>query len=188
MRRPCPQESRRFVSVAPARGPPQSLRDLPKDQEHGDGELQPWRRLVGKMQVQTTGDAVWQGIFRDDSARLEAELPPDSLVKRALVFEGNPRIERMVFICTPHPGARLLRGCSVASAAISFLRPCRSCEVLATWPRHPSRRRSDKGGVSCQTAFGDSLPSRHSCYPCIRCRSTRPSIRSLEIAAWTRFR
>ena len=66
--------------------------------------------LVGKMQVQTTGDAVWQGIFKDDSARLEAELPPDSLVKRALVFKGNPRIERMVFICTPHLGTPLATG------------------------------------------------------------------------------
>ena len=66
--------------------------------------------LVGKMQVQTTGDAVWQGIFKDDSARLKAELPADSLVKRALVFKGNSRIERMVFICTPHLGSPLAAG------------------------------------------------------------------------------
>jgi hypothetical protein len=68
--------------------------------------------LVGKMQVQTTGDAVWQGIFKDDSARLKAELPADSLVKRALVFKGNSRIERMVFICTP--ASRKPARCGVA--------------------------------------------------------------------------
>ena len=66
--------------------------------------------LLGKMQVQTTGDAVWRGVFRDDAARLQAELPPDSLVKRALVFEANPRIERIVFICTPHLGSPLAAG------------------------------------------------------------------------------
>ena len=91
--------------------------------------------LVGKMQVQTTGDAVWQGIFKDDSARLEAELPPDSLVKRALVFKGNPRIERMVFICTPHLGSSACYGVArpirpryhlCASAAPAKCRqPCR---------------------------------------------------------------
>jgi pimeloyl-ACP methyl ester carboxylesterase len=66
--------------------------------------------LVGKMQVQTTGETGWRGIFKGDSARLKAELPPDSLVKRALVFKGNPRIERIVFICTPHLGSPLATG------------------------------------------------------------------------------
>jgi hypothetical protein len=32
--------------------------------------------LVGKMQVQTTGDALWQAIFKGDAARLQAEVPP----------------------------------------------------------------------------------------------------------------
>jgi hypothetical protein len=66
--------------------------------------------LLGKMQVQTTGDAVWRGVFRGDAARLQAELPPDSLAKRALVFEANPRIKRIVFICTPHLGSPLAAG------------------------------------------------------------------------------
>jgi hypothetical protein len=66
--------------------------------------------LVGKMQVQTTGDAVWQEAFKDDAARLWAELPPNSLAMRSLVFKGNPRIERIVFICTPHLGSPLATG------------------------------------------------------------------------------
>ena len=93
--------------------------------------------LVGKMQVQTTGDAVWQGIFKDDSARLEAELPPDSLVKRALVFKGNPRIERMVFICTPHLGS---------SACCGVARPIRPRYHFCA-SASPAQRRQPCRGV-----------------------------------------
>ena len=66
--------------------------------------------LLGQMQVQTTGDAVWRGVFKSDAARLQAELPPDSVLKRALIFEGNSRIKRIVFICTPHLGSPLAAG------------------------------------------------------------------------------
>ncbi|MGA7216197.1 MAG: hypothetical protein WBX20_18495, partial [Terrimicrobiaceae bacterium] len=66
--------------------------------------------LLGQMQVQTTGDAAWRGVFKGDAARLQAELSPDSLVKRALIFEANPRIKRIVFICTPHLGSPLAAG------------------------------------------------------------------------------
>jgi hypothetical protein len=66
--------------------------------------------LLGQMQVQTTGDVAWQGVFKGDAARLQAELPPDSLLRRALVFEANPRIKRIVFICTPHLGSPLAAG------------------------------------------------------------------------------
>ncbi len=66
--------------------------------------------LLGQMQVQTTGDTVWMNIFKDDAARLWAQAPPDSLLKRALIFEANPRIKRIVFICTPHLGSPLAAG------------------------------------------------------------------------------
>ena len=66
--------------------------------------------LLGQMQVQTTGDVAWHGVFKGDAARLQAELPPDSLLKRALVFEANSRIKRIVFICTPHLGSPLAAG------------------------------------------------------------------------------
>ena len=66
--------------------------------------------LLGQMQVQTTGYAAWRGVFKADAGRLEAKLPPDSLLKRALLFEANPRITRIVFICTPHLGSPLAAG------------------------------------------------------------------------------
>jgi hypothetical protein len=66
--------------------------------------------LVGKMQVQTTGEAVWNAIFKGDALRLKAELPADSLAKRTLVFKANRRIKRSIFICTPHLGSPLASG------------------------------------------------------------------------------
>ncbi len=66
--------------------------------------------LLGQMQVQTTGDTVWTNVFKKDAARLWAQAPPDSLLKRALIFEANPRIKRAVFICTPHLGSPLAAG------------------------------------------------------------------------------
>ena len=46
-------------------------------------------------------------MFRSDADHLYAEVPPDNLMKRALTFEANPRIRRIVFICVPHRGADL---------------------------------------------------------------------------------
>jgi hypothetical protein len=34
-------------------------------------------------------------------------LPPGSLAHRGLAFDANPRIKRVVFICTPHRGSKL---------------------------------------------------------------------------------
>jgi hypothetical protein len=66
--------------------------------------------LVGKMLVQTTGATVWNEVFKNDAARLQTELPPDSLLKRTLHFKADSRIERIVFICTPHLGSPLAAG------------------------------------------------------------------------------
>jgi hypothetical protein len=66
--------------------------------------------LVGKMQVQTTDDTVWRSVFKEKAANLWTQLPSDSLVKQSLIFEANPRIKRIVFICTPHLGSSLASG------------------------------------------------------------------------------
>lgn len=36
-----------------------------------------------------------------------AKNPPDSLVARAMTFKANPRIKRVVFVCTPHRGSNM---------------------------------------------------------------------------------
>ena len=63
--------------------------------------------LLAKMQAETTGRVLWDRVFRSDADRLYARLPPDNVVKRALIFEANPRVARIVFICVPHRGSVL---------------------------------------------------------------------------------
>ena len=63
--------------------------------------------MLTRMQVITVTRAMWEkglgetakGIFRENSS--------DSLVVRATTFHANPRIKRVVFICTPHRGSEM---------------------------------------------------------------------------------
>jgi pimeloyl-ACP methyl ester carboxylesterase len=63
--------------------------------------------LLSQMQAVTTGRALWDRAFQGDADRLYAKLPSDNLVKRALIFDANPRVQRIVFICVPHRGSDL---------------------------------------------------------------------------------
>jgi hypothetical protein len=60
-------------------------------------------------------------VFRNDADRLYATLPPDSLVKKALIFDSNPRVKRIVFICVPHRGSYLATGW-IGSLGVSLIR------------------------------------------------------------------
>ena len=63
--------------------------------------------LLSKMQTINIGRASWDGIFKNDADRLYAKVPPDHMVKRALIFDANPRVKRVIFICVPHRGSPL---------------------------------------------------------------------------------
>jgi pimeloyl-ACP methyl ester carboxylesterase len=58
------------------------------------------------LQVIDTGDVLVKGIFKQNAPNIMA-LPPDDLIKQALVFKANPRIKRVVFVAAPHRGAPL---------------------------------------------------------------------------------
>jgi hypothetical protein len=63
--------------------------------------------LLSQMQAVTTRRVLWDDVFRSDADRLYAKLPPDHVVKQALIFDANPRLQRIVFICVPHRGSAL---------------------------------------------------------------------------------
>jgi pimeloyl-ACP methyl ester carboxylesterase len=63
--------------------------------------------LLSQMQAVTTKRVLWDRVFQGDSDRLYAKVPPDHAIKRALIFDANPRIQRIVFICVPHRGSDL---------------------------------------------------------------------------------
>ena len=63
--------------------------------------------LLSQMQAVTTGRVLWDRVFQSDADYLYAKVPPDNAVKRALIFDANPRVHRIVFICVPHRGSDL---------------------------------------------------------------------------------
>ena len=66
--------------------------------------------LVGKMQAITTGRTLWNADLGENADRLYAKLPADNALKKTLIFEANPKVERLIFICVPHRGSDLAGG------------------------------------------------------------------------------
>jgi pimeloyl-ACP methyl ester carboxylesterase len=79
--------------------------------------------MLTHAQVVTVTGAMWEkdknvgpamkGIFANNSS--------DSLVVRAMTFRANPRIKRVVFICTPHRGSNMASS-GLGSLAVSLIR------------------------------------------------------------------
>jgi hypothetical protein len=66
--------------------------------------------LVARMQVTTIDRAAWVRTAGKPAAELLDNLAPDSLIHRALVFDSNPQVHRVIFICTPHRGSKMAIG------------------------------------------------------------------------------
>jgi pimeloyl-ACP methyl ester carboxylesterase len=77
--------------------------------------------IVSRMQAVSTGRALWDAVFKNDADRLYATLPADDLVKRALIFNANPHVKRIVFICVPHRGSYLATNW-IGALGISLIR------------------------------------------------------------------
>ena len=64
--------------------------------------------IVARMQVSKFDAAAWErGLGTTSVEHALTEIPKDSLVYRAVIFDANPKIRRIVFICTPHRGSNL---------------------------------------------------------------------------------
>jgi len=66
--------------------------------------------LLTQMQTINTGRVLFNGVFKDKADAVYAKIPADDIIKKALVFNANPHISEVVFICTPHRGSRLATG------------------------------------------------------------------------------
>ena len=77
--------------------------------------------IASRLQALPTGRVLWDALFKGDADRLYAALPRDDLVKRALIFKSNPRVKRIVFICTPHRGSYLASNW-IGALAVSLIR------------------------------------------------------------------
>jgi pimeloyl-ACP methyl ester carboxylesterase len=66
--------------------------------------------LVSRMQAVDTGRVLWNGVFGQNADALYTKIPDDNLIKQTLVFQADPDVKRIVFICVPHRGSGLALG------------------------------------------------------------------------------
>jgi pimeloyl-ACP methyl ester carboxylesterase len=71
--------------------------------------------LLSQAQVTSVTRGDWEKTLGAPAMQIFATLQPADLVTRATTFKANPRIKRVVFICTPHLGSKM------ASAGIGEL-------------------------------------------------------------------
>jgi len=71
-------------------------------------------------QVITLTQAMWEKQMGETAKVIFDQQPKDSLIVRATTFRANPRIKRVVFICTPHRGSDMASG-GLGKFAISLI-------------------------------------------------------------------
>ena len=77
--------------------------------------------LLARMQVTNSGRVIWNEAFGPKAQELYSQTPDDSRAKRALIFQANPAIGRVIFIATPHRGSRLASA-GIGAIAIRLIR------------------------------------------------------------------
>ncbi len=63
--------------------------------------------MLTRMQVITVTKPMWEKSLGETAKSIFRENSSDSLLVRATTFQANPRIKRVVFICTPHRGSEM---------------------------------------------------------------------------------
>jgi pimeloyl-ACP methyl ester carboxylesterase len=61
--------------------------------------------MLTHMQVVTVTPAMWERTVGQPAKEVLGRTAHNSLIYRSLIFQANPRIKRVVFICTPHRGS-----------------------------------------------------------------------------------
>ena len=76
--------------------------------------------MLTHAQVTTLTRAMWEKALGETAKSIFRQNSSDSLIIRAITFQANPRIKRVVFICTPHRGADMASG-GLGRFAISLI-------------------------------------------------------------------
>jgi pimeloyl-ACP methyl ester carboxylesterase len=66
--------------------------------------------VVSRMQATSFDRAAWDTLGAKKAKRIFSQVRPGSLVYRAFIFDANPDLRRLIFICTPHRGSALALG------------------------------------------------------------------------------
>ena len=76
--------------------------------------------ILSRTQVTTLDRQAWDAIGKPKAAQFFAHVKPGSLVERAVIFRANRRIDRTIFICTPHRGSPMAIG-SLGALAVRLI-------------------------------------------------------------------
>jgi len=78
--------------------------------------------ILSRMQVTTVHRESWDAIGKDKAQLFFSGIGKGSLVERATLFDANPHVSRVVFICTPHRGSQMAVGTlgNIARSLISL--------------------------------------------------------------------
>jgi pimeloyl-ACP methyl ester carboxylesterase len=66
--------------------------------------------LLTRMQLTSLDRNDWDIIGKDKAAAFFKNVKPGDLVHRCTIYQANPRIDRAIFICTPHRGSKMAIG------------------------------------------------------------------------------
>lgn len=77
--------------------------------------------ILTQMQITNSKRILWDEVFGQRADALYAKFDDKSMLKRALVFQANPHISRVIFVATPHLGSNLAN-LRIASLAARFIR------------------------------------------------------------------
>src|SRR5260221_11251511 len=86
--------------------------------------------LLCRVQVTNSGRVIWNEAFGPKAQELYSQVSDDSRAKRALIFQANPAIKRVIFVATPHRGSRIASGGIGAIAMKLISLPLEVLEVL----------------------------------------------------------
>jgi pimeloyl-ACP methyl ester carboxylesterase len=76
--------------------------------------------LLSQAQVTSITRADWEQTLGEPAMKVFATLKSADLVAKATTFKANPRIKRVVFICTPHRGSKMASG-GIGAFAIKLI-------------------------------------------------------------------
>src|SRR4029453_13832303 len=76
--------------------------------------------LLSQAQVTSMTRADWEQTLGEPPMKVFPTLRPTDLVAKATIFKANPRIKRIVFICTPHRGSKMASG-GIGAFAIKLI-------------------------------------------------------------------
>ena len=76
--------------------------------------------LLSEMQVTNVDRGAWDRIGKHKAEHFFSRVKPGSDMDKALIFQANPKVGRVIFICTPHQGSEIAVG-SLGELAIRLI-------------------------------------------------------------------